>query len=421
MPADAALLQPPCPPSERPQLLLDPTSTVHGLRAAQARLDANGQVRRRLAVPRPSGRSRDPGRWKLVPPPGGASVSVVDVAAEAIPTPHLALELAGLPEPARYRLEVDPPGTVAFDPLRTWLPVRLRPECDDASLCVEIPPPAAQPPPSPVHDYLARDWRSLRQALVEYLLRRRPGRRPLARRPRDRARGAVRAPRRPAPLPARPRRHGGLPRDGAPAHLGQAARAAGRLRARRRRRRPRPCSTSRCLPGRGGRSQVTDGSVAVDVPGSTLAFTLEDDRTARAALGEIPVYDWGEAGCCLAAGATDACSSGRGLPTPSGAGWLAAGDLLVFEVVDPDDAESPCTAGPRASSPGPRMPAAPTASAGPLAEPRRAGRGAHERRAVRRPAARRGAARCSACAGAPRTRSRAATRSASTPAPARPR
>ena len=92
----------------------------------------------------------------------------------ATPSPHLELELAGLPDPARYRLVVEPPASVAFDPLRTWLPARLRPECPDLGACFDVGEPPPPPPPSPVLDYRPRDWRSLRQALVEYVLRRDP-------------------------------------------------------------------------------------------------------------------------------------------------------------------------------------------------------------------------------------------------------
>src|SRR5581483_9637830 len=63
---------------------------------------------------------------------------------------------------------------VDFDPLRSFLPVRLRPECTALGTCFSVPPAPPPPRPSPVHDYLARDWRSLRQALAEYLLREHP-------------------------------------------------------------------------------------------------------------------------------------------------------------------------------------------------------------------------------------------------------
>ena len=82
---------------------------------------------------------------------------------------------------------------------------------------------------------------------------------------------------------------------------------------------------------------VDGGSVAVDVSASDLAFTLEADLAADARRAEIPIYDWGEAACCLSAGATE-CMLVRPLAAdPLGDAWLAPGDLIVFEVVDPDD------------------------------------------------------------------------------------
>ncbi len=77
------------------------------------------------------------------------------------------------------------------------------------------------------------------------------------------------------------------------------------------------------------------GDVASVEAGSPLAFTLEEGITARAALGEIPIYDWSEDACCLTAGATS-CVLVRPQPAdPLGATWLAPGDRIVFEVVDP--------------------------------------------------------------------------------------
>ena len=87
-----------------------------------------------------------------------------------------------------------------------------------------------------------------------------------------------------------------------------------------------------------GASVVLTGDVAVDAAGSDLAFTLEADLTRGDALGEIPIYDWGEEACCLPAGATE-CVLVRPTPGgPLGDALARAGDLLAFEVVDPDDA-----------------------------------------------------------------------------------
>ena len=335
MSAEPWLLEPVCPPSARPEKLFDPSTGVHGLRAA---LTTVGPPRT-LGVwlyQAPPPALADPSLWTLDPPTGGTRVSITGAVVDPNPTPHVELTLAGLPEPARYRLLVEPPASVPFDPLRTWLPVRLRPECPDLGSCftVEDPPPA--PAPSPVLDYRARDWRGLRQALLEYLLARDPDADVSVADPTvtlielfahvgdllnyrlDRV--ATEAYLETARLRTSVKRHARLVdfalSDGAAAetfvHVALAPEAA-------------PVA-------------VTTGSVAVDVAGSDLAFTLEHDLTATAALGEIPIYDWGESACCLPAGSTE-CVLVRPSPADAlGDTWLAPDDLLVFEVVDPDDA-----------------------------------------------------------------------------------
>ena len=203
--------------------------------------------------------------------------------------------LAGLPDPARYRLVVEPPASVAFDPLRTWLPARLRPECPDLGACFDVGEPPPPPPPSPVLDYRPRDWRALRQALVEYAAAPRPGRGRLDRRPDDhRCSSSSRTSATcstTASTGSRPR----LPGDGAAAHLGAAARAPRRLRRRRRRsggdvrpraRRPERVHRDRRRGQRGGRRQR----------GSDLAFTLEADLAADARLGGDPDLRLGRGG-----------------------------------------------------------------------------------------------------------------------------
>lgn len=335
MSAEPWLLEPVCPPSARPEKLFDPSSGVHGLRAAMTTVGPP----RTLGVwlyQAPPPALADPSLWSLDPPTGGTPVPITAAVVDPNPTPHVKLTLAGLPEPARYRLLVEPPASVPFDPLRTWLPVRLRPECPDLGSCfpVEDAPPA--PAPSPVLDYRARDWRGLRQALLEYLLARDPDADISVADPTvtlvelfahigdllnyrlDRV--ATEAYLETARLRTSVKRHARLVdfalSDGASAetfvHVALAPQTA-------------PVT-------------VAKGSVAVDAAGSDLAFTLEHELKARASLGEIPIYDWGESACCLPAGSTE-CVLVR--PTPAdalGTTWLAAGGLLVFEVVDPDDA-----------------------------------------------------------------------------------
>jgi hypothetical protein len=332
---ELAALEPDCPPLRRPEKLFDPSSGVHGLRAAQTRTEGDERFLDVWLFADPPSQLADPEIWRLTAP-GAAAVGVEAASVEAAPSPHLELKLAGLPEPGSHRLEVTAPASVRFDPLRTWLPVRLRPECEDGGECAEEAPSAPAPPaPSPVHDYMARDWRSLRRALVEYLLREEPD--------------ADTSIADPTIALIELFAHAGdllhyrLDRVATEAYLGNA-----RLRASVRRharlldyRVGEGAAAETCvhigLRPRAEPVEVRGGDVAVDEVGSARAFTLESDLKARAALGEIAIYDWGEEGCCLRAGATE-CVLVRPVPADAlGDDWLRAGDLLAFEVVDPDD------------------------------------------------------------------------------------
>ena len=327
-------LQPTCPPLRRPERLLTAPG-VHGLRAAQSRVAGAARALDVWLWGDPPADLVDPALWTLVPPPGGAPVAVTGAAAVAAPTPHVELALAGAPDLGRYRLEVAPPAAVPFDPLRTWLAVRLRPECPDLDACFDAPPPAPLAPPSPVHDYLARDWRSLRQALVEHLVRQDPA--------------ADLSIADPTITLVELFAHVG---DLLHYHLDRVATEAYLDTARRRTSVKRHArlvdfavsdgAAARApvlvvLAPRAADVAVSPDDVAADAAGSPLAFTLESVLTARAALGEIAIYDWGEEACCLPAGATE-CVLVRPRPAdPLGDAWLAPGDLLAFEVVDPDD------------------------------------------------------------------------------------
>ncbi len=334
MSAEPWTLQPACPPSVRPEALFDPTKGVHGLRAAQVAVGPPRVLKVWLyAAPPAALLSR--ALWTLEPAPGAATVAIAAAAAQASPSPHVELTLAGAPDRSRYRLLVAPPASVPFDPLRTWLPVRLRPECPDLGSCFEpdVPPPL--PPASPVLDYRARDWTALRAALIEYLLRRDPD--------------ADLSIADPTITLIELFAHAGdllnyrLDRVATEAYLESA-----RLRTSvKRHARLVDFAVGEGLAARtfvhvavapgAGAVNVNRGSVAVDVEGSELAFTLEQDVKADARVGEIPLYDWGEEACCLPAGATE-CVLVRPLAAdPLGNGWLAAGDLLAFEIVDPDD------------------------------------------------------------------------------------
>ena len=330
-------LLPDCPPVERPKALLDPATTVAGLRAAQSRMTGTRFLDVWLFQDPPAALA-DPARWEITGPPGTSRVSVTAAAIVTAPTPHVELTLAGEPDMARYRVAVhaDDPPAIAFDPLRTWLLCRLRPECPDLGACFEDATVSPARLPSPVQDYLARDWRSLRRALLEYLRIQDP----------DTDLSVAD----PTVTVAELFAHAGdllhyrLDRVATEAYLETA-----RLRTSVRRH-----ARLVDFPVRDGASARTfvhlsvapedppvaavAGDVAVDLAGSALAFALEQGITAHDGLGEIAVHDWGEDACCLPEGATE-CVLVRPQPAdPLGPAWLVPGDRLVFEVVDPLDA-----------------------------------------------------------------------------------
>lgn len=326
-------LAPVCAAIERPRRLFDPATTAHGLRVARTSVIAGQRFVDVWLYQAPPAALADPARWAILEPPG---VTPVEVTAASVDGDHLRLTIAGLPDPTRYRLEVDPPAGVDFDPLRRRVPVRLRPECPDLGNCFgveDVPPPIAA---SPVHDYTARDWRALRDALVEFHRRQRPG-----------ADVSIADP---AITTAELFAHVGdllhyrLDRVAAEAYLPSA------------RWRTSVARHARLLDYQVGTAvaarthlhvSVGPGDPAVPVQrgdrvtpadAERLAFVIEDDRTCVDAVGEIAIYDWGEPGCCLSAGVTTAVLVRPAPADAMGAGWLAPGDHLVFEIVDPGDA-----------------------------------------------------------------------------------
>jgi hypothetical protein len=336
--SDAATLEPSCPSLHRPEALFATGATVHGLRAAQVRTSGASLFLDVWLYQDPPAALANPAVWKLTAGRGVTPVSISAASIQNAPTAHVELTLVGAPDPTLYRIEVVDPPPVAFDPLRTILPTRLRPECDALGSCFAVPPAPAPPEPSPVHDYLARDWRSLRQALLEFLLREHPDADVSIADPTvtvlelfahigdvlhyrlDRV--ATEAYLETARLRTSVRRHTRL----VDYRLGEAVSA-------------RLVVHVEVAPGTGP-ATVATGDVALDAPGSDLAFTLDAALTARDGLGEIPIYDWGEEACCLPQGATE-CVLVRPKPAdPLGATWLAPGDLLAFEVVDPIDRTS---------------------------------------------------------------------------------
>ncbi len=333
--SDPATLEPSCPPLQRPEALFATGATVQGLRAAQVRTAGGSLFLDVWLYQDPPAALASPAVWELSAAHGVAPVSISAAAIQAAPTPHIELTLVGAPDPTLYRIDVVDPPPVPFDPLRTFLPVRLRPDCDALGSCFAVPPAPPPPPPSPVHDYLARDWRSLRQALLEFLLQDYPD-----------ADVSIADP---TVTLLELFAHVGdllhyrLDRVATEAYLETARR---RTSVRRLTRlvdyqlgeavSARTFVHVQVAPGTGPAS-VAVGDVAFDAPGSQLAFTVDAALTARDALGEIPIYDWGEEACCLPLGATE-CVLVRPKPAdPLGATWLAPGDLLAFEVVDPVD------------------------------------------------------------------------------------
>jgi hypothetical protein len=321
-------LPPTCSAVNRSQQLF--TAAVHGLRAARATVVGGQRFLDVWLFRNPSAALADPTIWRLRPPPAAATV---EVSAAVIDGDHVRLTLQGLPDPTRYRLEITPPAAVPFDPLRVHLPVRLRPECPDLGNCFDTTEAPRLPASSPVDDYTARDWRALRQALVELHQRRRPDADLSAADPTITAIelfahvGDV--------------LHYRLDRVGTEAYL---ATARHRTSVRRHSRLldymlaesvAARTTIHVTVPPAGGSVNVVAGDIVRPAEATSLAFTLEADLAAVDALGEIALYDWGEDGCCLPEGSTSAVLV-RPLPAdPLGANWLAPGDKLAFEVVDP--------------------------------------------------------------------------------------
>lgn len=350
----------------RPRALFASPATVLGLRAASA--TASGAVRT-VSVwlyGDPPAAITAAALWTLTSGPGAPAVSVTGAGTlvpagtdpDGIPVPaHLDLPVAavGAPLPGRapYRLGVDPAGLavlgLGLDPLRRYLPVRLRPECGDAPDCVTVP---AQPSPltPPDYDTLARDYTGLRAMLLERLRHLSPG-----------------ADESPADLT--------ITLLELMAHLGdllayrqdRVATESWLPTARRRASVTRharlvdfavPPATSAAAvvqvqvrhhnAGPGDATFVVQpGDLATEAPGDPAEapgaahFTLETETpvTVRSSHGEVALYDWAEADAVLTAGATSAVLvrpvPGDGIPLAT---WLPVGSLLALEVVAPGPA-----------------------------------------------------------------------------------
>ena len=280
---------------------------MHGLRArpgarrpADARRSTCGSTRRR----RPRSPTRRSGRSS--PPPGGTPVAIDRCRDRSrIRRRTSSSTLAGLPDPARYRLL----RRAARRRRRSTrcargCPSACGPSATTSAAASVSRSRRALPAPSPVRDYLARDWRALRQALVEYLLRGDPD-----------ADVSIADP---TITLIELFAHVGdllnyrLDRvateayleTARAAHVGAPARAARRLRGRAT---ASAAETFVHVVGRAPRrrpSPSRPASVAVDAPGSDLAFTLEAGAHGRRAARGDPDLRLGRGGV-LPAGRRD--------------------------------------------------------------------------------------------------------------------
>ena len=301
--SEPSTLEPTCPPSapargavrRRRDACRGSVPPRSGGRAA-ACASTSGSTR----IRRP--RSPTPSVWTLDRRPAAATPVAIAAAVTiaAAPSPHLELDARRCcPIRRCYRLEVvEPPASVAFDPLRTWLPVRLRPDCPDLGSCFAVPAAAAAAA-ALARARLPRRATGARcgRRSLEFLLRRASRRRRLDRRPDDHRRSSSSRTSATCSTTASTGSRPRLPRDRAAAHLGAAARAARRLR-----RSARPCRRETFVhvdvaPNalhrdrrRGQRGASTSAPVRPRLHRSRR------DLAADARLGEIPIYDWGEDG-----------------------------------------------------------------------------------------------------------------------------
>jgi hypothetical protein len=287
--------------------------------------------------------------------PGTIVAAGTDVDGNPVPA-HLDLPIqavgAALPGQAPYRLGIDPGALgglgLELDPLRRYLPVRLRPECGEVPDCIVVPP---VPPPltPPDYDTLARDYTGLRAMLTERLGVLNPG----DPSPADHTITLVELMAHLGDLLAY--RQDRLATE---TWLGTARRRASVTRHAR-------LVDFAVLPAISAATVVqvqvahpnlvaTDASFTVqpddlatdaggdpDVEPGAACFTVElaAPQQIFASHGEVALHDWGEADAVLPAGATSAvlvrppASDATVLAT-----WLASGALLAFEVVDPGPA-----------------------------------------------------------------------------------
>jgi Baseplate J-like protein len=288
--------------------------------------------------------------------PGTIVAAATDSDGNPVPA-HIDLPVqatgAVLPGRAPYRLGIDPVALTGLgldlDPLRRYLPVRLRPECGDVPDCITIPdPPALLTPPD--YDTLARDFSGLRAMLVERLatLGPNPDQSPadititlielmahlgdLLNYRLDRVATETWLPT--ARRRATVTRHARLVDFAVPPAIS----AATFVQVQRRHQNAGPNDASFVVqPG----DTATDAAGDPNQASDGAHFTLETDApvTVFASHGEVALYDWTEADAVLTAGATSAVlvrpKPADGKPL---ANWLPVGSLLAFEVVAPGPA-----------------------------------------------------------------------------------
>lgn len=345
----------------RPEALFAST-TVVGLRAASTTVSGTDRVVSVWLYADPPAGLAAAALWSFTGSPGSPAVTLsgpgtvvaagLDPDGNPVPA-HLDLPVAAsgaaLPGRAPYRLGIDPAGLagvgLGLDPLRRYLPVRLRPECGDVPDCVTIPDePGPLTPPD--YDTLARDYASLRATLLERLGVLVPG---ADQSPADETVTLVELMAHLGDL-----LHYRLDRVSTEAWLPTARTRAAVTRHARLVDFPVLPATSATAfvqvqrahadagPGDGG-TDVQPGDTATDAPAGpddagATSFTLELDEavTVYASHGEVALYDWNEADAVLPAGAVSAVLV-RPLPSDGKTldAWLPVGSLLGLEVVSP--------------------------------------------------------------------------------------
>jgi hypothetical protein len=345
--------QPTATPVERPKALFAGVNGVIGLRAASARFSTSGRFLDAWLYGDPSTALTDPAKWTLVPAPGAPDPSITHVAivaagtsANGTPVPsHLTLTLdAVTPGLGVYQLRLDPaslPADLPVDPLRVFLPVRLRPECGDAGDSVATAVPTA-PLTAPDYDTLARDYQALRAMLMERLQFTDPTA--------DTSIADLTVTLAELFAHLGDLLHYRLDRIATETWLSTARRRANVVRhARAVDFAVQPAISAAttvqvvvaAVDGSDPQATVQPGDTATDaatVDPTATCFTLEaaGPQMVRSSHAEVALYDWTEDDAVLPAGATSAV-----LVRPATAAgvtdWLPVGSLLAFEVVGVDD------------------------------------------------------------------------------------